>query len=320
MSIGGILFRTSSTSVRFLEFLACAAILGIFSYFLSCLHSGGLAIPTWMRAVEGLAGAATLYTLLAVLLTFFLGGIIVFAFLGIILDILFIGAFIYVAYENRGAARNCGTVTNEAFFGTGVTSIGNSSASPRVICDLQKTVFILAIILWYDLSQNSPFPKSQLTTKPSSLLFLISAIVQLLLGKHSQKEKRYGPGPSNNYTAGSGKRSRFGRRAKAAPVANDTDTHIRTTRDVEAGTAMTDMRPSADTAVTDQPYGGTENKYFEQTAHRANERGLEGNLQRGPDVQAQPAYGQGTGAIHLEPAVHGNSRYEAEKYGEELHV
>ena len=148
MSIGGILLRTSSTSVRFLELLACAAILGIFSYFLACLHSGGLSIPTWMRAVEGLAGAATLYTLLAVLLTFFLGGIIIFAFLGIILDILFIGAFIYVAYENRGAARNCDSVTNEDFFGTGVTSIGNSSASPRVICDLQKTVFILAIILW----------------------------------------------------------------------------------------------------------------------------------------------------------------------------
>ena len=148
MSIGGILLRTSSTSIRFLELLASAAILGIFSYFLAELHSAGDAIPTWMRAVEGLAGAATLYTLLAVLLTFFLGGIMVFAFLAIILDILFIGAFIYVAYETRGGARNCGTVTNELFFGPGITTMGNSSASARVICDLEKTVFILAIILW----------------------------------------------------------------------------------------------------------------------------------------------------------------------------
>ena len=83
---------------------------------------------------------------------------------------------------------------------------------------------------------------------------------------------------------------------------------------------MTDIRPSADTAVTDQPYGGLQNKYYEPTAHRGNERGLEGNLQRGPDVQAQPVYHQGNNAVHLEPAVHGNSRYEAEKYGEDLHV
>ena len=83
---------------------------------------------------------------------------------------------------------------------------------------------------------------------------------------------------------------------------------------------MTDIRPSADTAVADQSYGAGNNKYYENTARSANERALEGNLQRGPDVQAQPAYYERTNAVHLEPAVHGNSRYEAEKYGEELHV
>lgn len=149
MSIGGILMRTSSTTVRFLQLLAAAAILGIFSYFLAAQSRNGFPIAIWMRAVEGIAGAATLYTLFAVVLTFFLGGITAFAFMAILLDILFIGAFIAVAYFTRGGARNCENLDSEEFFGNGPDGINGSSASPRTVCNLEKTVFILAIILWY---------------------------------------------------------------------------------------------------------------------------------------------------------------------------
>lgn len=149
MTVGGILIRTSSTTVRFLQLLAAAAILGIFSYFLATQSRNGGPIAIWMRAVEGIAGAATLYTLLAVLLTFFLGGITIFAFLAILLDIAFIGAFIAVAWYTRGGARNCENLANEDFFGNGPDGINGSSASPRTICNLDKTCFILAIILTY---------------------------------------------------------------------------------------------------------------------------------------------------------------------------
>jgi len=307
----GFLLRSGATTLYFLEFLASATILGIFSYFLAKNNEADLPIAIWMRAVDGLAGSATLYTLLAILLTFFLGGIIFFAFIAIVLDILFIGAFIFVAVETRGAARNCNTVTNQAFFGNGATGVGNTSATPVQICKLEETVFILAIILCF--------------------LFFCSAILQLVLGRHAKKEKRYGPGPSNNYTSGTGKRSRFGRGKKGMVADDPVDTHTRDTRDVELGTtglatstAAADIRPSADTAVTDTAYGGPENKYFNKTSNRnsnptgyvepATQNNLEQNLARGPDVQTQYAFDNP--AIHTEPAVHGLSRYEAEKYGE----
>ncbi|MCJ1473262.1 hypothetical protein MMC13_001913 [Lambiella insularis] len=248
--IAGVLLRSTDTFIRFLEFLASAAILGIFSYFLACLARGSLPIAIWMRAVEGIAGAATLYTLLGVILTFFLGGITVFAFLGILLDLAFCGAFGYVAYATRGGIH-CGGSTDESFFGNGNTGIGNSSASPRVICDLEKTCFILAIILCG--------------------LFLLSAVFQLALWMNHKKEKKYGPGPSNGYTSGSGKRSRFGRSNKkdaalAAPVIEQeaANTHPRhRDRDIEMG--ATDIRPSADTAVEPgTAYGGQDNKYFKE--------------------------------------------------------
>ena len=97
-------------------------------------------------------------------------------------------------------------------------------------------------------------------------------MLQLVLGRHHQKEKRFGPGPSNNYTSGTSK-GPFWRRNK------------NTKRDTELGTVGTGglvaekdlhnyqtknntIRPSHDTAVTDSTmtapdagYGGPNNKY-----------------------------------------------------------
>ena len=104
-----------------------------------------------------------------------------------------------------------------------------------------------------------------------SLLFLISAVLQILLSRHHKKEKRYGPGPSNNYTSGKPKKS-FWKRSK------------KTTRDAELGVVGTGLvvaeekhhhkhqnnnfaRPSHDTAMTgstaampEATYGGSNTK------------------------------------------------------------
>lgn len=45
-------------------------------------------------------------------------------------------------------------------------------------------------------------------------LFLVSALLQILLTRHHKKEKRFGPGPSNNYTKGSGKGPFWKRKTK----------------------------------------------------------------------------------------------------------
>ena len=108
-----------------------------------------------------------------------------------------------------------------------------------------------------------------------SALFLISAALQLFLGRHHQREKRFGPGPSNNYTSGQGKRSYFGRKKQTPLNAPVTTTEKqepfwrrggRSTQDTELGTV--DARPSHDTALTGSTvagagaaYGVAENKH-----------------------------------------------------------
>ena len=107
-----------------------------------------------------------------------------------------------------------------------------------------------------------------------SVLFLLSAVIQLLLGKHHKKEKRYGPGPSNNYTSGSGSTKKpFWKRNK------------KTTRDAELGAVgvgavaavdhhkhSKDIRPSNDTALTGSTAATPESRYVstDPMAHNHN--------------------------------------------------
>ena len=61
-----------------------------------------------MKAVEGISGGACIYTAFATLLTCFLGGLTFFAFLAILLDICFLGAFIAIAILARGGVHTSG--------------------------------------------------------------------------------------------------------------------------------------------------------------------------------------------------------------------
>lgn len=147
--VGGLL-RISSTLIRFLQLLGSLAILAVFSYVLGILANGGQDIADWIRAVEGIAGAASLYALIAVFLTFCLGGVMLFAFLGIVLDVCFIGCFIAVAILTRGGTMQCSTITVQDL-GNGDAGLGsniNSNYAPSVLrsCQLEQAVFILAII------------------------------------------------------------------------------------------------------------------------------------------------------------------------------
>lgn len=93
-----------------------------------------LSIPRWEKAVEGMAGAAVIYTAFAVILTCFLGGITFFAFLAIILDLLFLGCFVAIAILTRRGAHSCGR-TNPSPVG-----IGHHNS-----CQLERVVFAVAI-------------------------------------------------------------------------------------------------------------------------------------------------------------------------------
>lgn len=61
-----------------------------------------------MKAVEGMSGAAVIYTAFATLLTCFLGGLTVFAILAILLDVLFCAAMVAVAVLTRGGRHTSG--------------------------------------------------------------------------------------------------------------------------------------------------------------------------------------------------------------------
>ena len=124
MAFGGIALKSVQTFLYALEFACSAIILGIYSYFLAVLADRDATIYTWVKAVEGMAGAAVLYTIFAVLLTCCLGGKTFFAFLGIVLDILFCGAFIAISVLTRDGAHSCS--------GNNVkTPLGNGSSNTR---------------------------------------------------------------------------------------------------------------------------------------------------------------------------------------------
>lgn len=129
--------RSASTFLYALEFLISALILGIFSYFLAHLarDDANPPIPQWEKAVEGISGAAVLYTIFAVLLTCFFGGITFFALIAVILDVLFCGGMIAIAVLARGGRHSCGSVNN--------SPIGPGH---HVSCQLWRVTFIVAII------------------------------------------------------------------------------------------------------------------------------------------------------------------------------
>ncbi|MCJ1366278.1 hypothetical protein MMC16_005406 [Acarospora aff. strigata] len=175
MALKKTLLKSTSTLIRVLELLISLFILGTFSYYIGVSRKHSFYIPNYVRAIEGIAGAAVLYTLFAVVLTVFLGAKKIFAMLGVLLDLLFCGAFIAVAVLARDGARRCRGVVNTPLGRGDVSTVGIGGVPVKRICRLQQAVFALAII--------------------NAILFLITAILQFLLGKQDKNEKRY----SNDY-------------------------------------------------------------------------------------------------------------------------
>jgi len=157
MAISGAILKLLQTFLYAIEFGCAAIILAIYSYFLSVLADRNIGIPTWEKAVEGISGAAVLYLIFAVLLTCFLGGKTFFAFLAIVLDILFCGAFIAIAVLTRDGARSCsgnnvhtplgnGQSSAKSGYGAGRNRNTTFSVSLGTACRLNKAAFAVSII------------------------------------------------------------------------------------------------------------------------------------------------------------------------------
>jgi len=231
MGFGGAALRFGGVGLRVLQFGCAAVALGIFSYFLSVLADRNLVINNKWKAVEGISGAAVLYTIAGVIFTLCLGGKAFFGFIAIVLDILFAGAFIAVAIMTRKGAGSCkGEVSTPigdgdssvrggyGDFGFGNGENSTAAAGLGLACRLNTAVFAVSIIAIF--------------------LFLVSAVWQLLMVRHHKKEKKFGPSPANNYTKGSAKTPFWKRNRK---------TH---TRDLETAPVGTAVRPSGETGTT----------------------------------------------------------------------
>lgn len=158
---GGFL-RLLATFLYAVEFCCAAIILGIYSYFLALMKDHDIPIDKQWKAVEGISGAAVLYGIFTVLLTCFLGGISFFAFLAIVFDVLFAGAFVALAVLTRDGAETCsGDVDtplgsgNTAAQGQGYGSNGfgtgggeNVTYLPSLgyICRLNSAAFAVSIL------------------------------------------------------------------------------------------------------------------------------------------------------------------------------
>ncbi|KAF4415031.1 membrane-associating domain-containing [Fusarium acutatum] len=192
----------SGTALKFLQWFirgvqfACAAlILAIYSYFLATLHNHNLHISDTIRAVEGISGVAVLYTAAALVLVCCLAGRTLSSLFAIILDVAFIGAFIYVAVANKGGASSCtgyldtpfgkGKAGNTAEGSDGFTAL----PSYRTACKLQSACLAVSII--------------------AIIFFIFSIMMEVALARHHRKEKRFGPSPANDYTSGYGAKGGF---------------------------------------------------------------------------------------------------------------
>jgi len=234
MAIGGVLLRFGQTGLRILEFGCAAIILGIYSYYLAVLSKHDITIPTWEKAVEGMSGAAVLYTIFGILFTLFLGGITVFAAIAVFLDICFVGCFAAIAYYTRHGANSCRGMVNTPL-GTGLNNQNAPGAGTwGYVCSLNTACFAVAIC--------------------SIFLFLITAVVQMLLARHHKKEKRFGPSPSNNYTDGAARRPFW----KRAPKNHSTrDAEIATGAGTVPVHQTGGFRPSHDTHMTGSTMNNT---------------------------------------------------------------
>jgi len=265
MALGGALLRFGQTGLRIIELLCAVVALGIFSYFLAVLHDHHLHIPTWERAVEGISGSAVLYLLFAVILTLCLGGIAFFGLIAVVLDVAFMGAFVYVAWETRHGANSCKGNVNTPLGSGNANSVFNSESHSSWVpnlheaCRLNTAVFAVSILLVF--------------------FFFFTAIMQALLVRHHKKEKRYGPGPNNNYTSGAGRRPFWKRGNKKA--LNTRDAEMATAGAGVAGTQH-NIRPSHDTGYTDNTMVGANNglaeaKYGEPGYGQTNTYGAPGH-------------------------------------------
>lgn len=285
----GIALKSLQWFIRGIQFCCAAVVLALCSYFLAALHTHNLGVPTWVKAVEGIAGGAVLYTIAGLLLLCCLAGHPLTSFIAIFLDICFIAAFVYVAVANKHGAGSCRGRVNTPF-GTGnsadqvTSSTSGFTALPTYhqACQMQTAILAVSIVAIF--------------------FFLLSMLVEFMLVRHRRKEKRFGPSPANNYTSGYGRRNKlfdmFNKRRGTGDSGENTLPQHTTPEQVRQS------YNTESTAVGHDGLGHHHNKYGESGyGHEHGANGVNG-VNNSQHVTQQPAV---TG--HQAPGITGQHVY-----------
>lgn len=139
---------------RGVQFCCAGLILSLTSYFLAAMSNHDIAIPNKVRATEGISGVAVLYSGLGVLLVCCLAGFTLTSFLAMLLDVAFVGAFIYVATVYKDGTSSCSGSNVQTVFGTGDANTKVSTTSDggvplptfRTACKMQSAMLAVAIV------------------------------------------------------------------------------------------------------------------------------------------------------------------------------
>lgn len=158
------------------------------------------------------------------------------------------------------------------------------------------------------------------------ILFLISALMQLLLGMHHKRENRYGPSPANDYTSGQ-RKGPFWKRQKAGTM----DAEAAGLGAVGTGAVVaekhhhhnnntTTIRPSNDTGMTgstmathEPGYGVAHKKHAEPTVPIIYDPAPAAPVHRPGYPHIEPAGGHNH--THMPVAAGANDGYAADGYG-----
>lgn len=169
----GIALKAAQGILTALEFFCAVSILTITSYIIAIRRSNDLPIAPSTRAVEGIAGAAVIYTICDLLLLWCLAGVTFFSILAVLIDLAFIGAFAYVASQNNTGSCSGYVVT---LFGAGNVGTDGVVVAPngvvvflpslRLACQLETSCFALAIVLTY--APFRPYPDAPALTSSHS--------------------------------------------------------------------------------------------------------------------------------------------------------
>jgi hypothetical protein len=264
----------------------------------------------WEKAVTGIAGAATLYTMIAVVLTCCLAGITIFGVIGILLEVAFIGAMIAVAWFTRHGARACrGQVITP--LGTGPVSLDDTqvnnivtSVGYRDACRLNKAAFAVSIIAIF--------------------FFLVTAIMQILLMKSHKKNKRLESSRANGYDHGyaTEKKPRFWQRKRKTTTVPNHHAYNNATTGTAVGAgaaglavpATHNARASRDTNYISSTVGGNDDAAYLDKAEKGDYTPPATNAAPLPNSAYAGDHGHGTA-----PASSGH-HHRAPSHGDHTHA